>query len=63
MELYYKDNGITTASLRKREEEKYKFVHYMSKKQVVLTMVEQNYLLDQKFSKMGCTANSMTITY
>ena len=30
MKLYYKDNGITTATSRKREEEKYKLVHYMS---------------------------------
>ena len=34
MKLYYKDNGITTASSRKREEAKYKLVHYMSQKQV-----------------------------
>ena len=27
-------NGITAASSRKREEEKYKLVHYMSEKQV-----------------------------
>ena len=27
-------NGITTASSRKREEEKYKLMHYMSEKQV-----------------------------
>ena len=30
MKPYYKDNGITTASSRKRLEEKYKPVHYMS---------------------------------
>ena len=29
MKLYCKDNGIATASSRKREEEKYKLVHYM----------------------------------
>ena len=32
MKLYYKNNRITKASSRKRETEKYKFLHYMSGK-------------------------------
>ena len=34
MKLYFKDNGITTASSREREEEKFELVHYMSQNQV-----------------------------
>ena len=33
MKLYYNNDGITTASSKKCEEEKYKLVHYMSEKQ------------------------------
>ena len=32
MKLYYKDNGITTASSRKREEEKYKLLYIICQK-------------------------------
>ena len=33
MKRYYKYNRITTASSRKRKEEQYKLVHYMSEKE------------------------------
>ena len=53
MKLYYKNNGITSASSRKREEEKYKLVHYMSEKKSSTDNSRTKLLTGSKLLKDG----------